>query len=105
MHFDDLPDNVIPLFAPEPATEERRKAPASESDKQRKMVETWEALYQHHKQTLTHPETAASLRVAMEMVEMLLDGAKKAGVIDKEQRSQLRGIVRTGHAAAEELSR
>jgi hypothetical protein len=90
----DNSDNVIPLFREDPSIERRQM-----------MIETWEALYLKHGQTLTDPKTAASLRVAMEMVTLLLNGAHANGVIDSTQREQLSGIVHTGHDAADELQK
>ena len=87
----DNNDNVIPLF----------KA-GSDSAELRYLVETWQAQYLHHGQSLTDPKTAASLRVAMEMVTFALNGACKHGAITEEQRDQLAGIVDVGRIAADE---
>ncbi|WP_406501984.1 hypothetical protein OHA04_37745 [Streptomyces sp. NBC_01590] len=91
MSHDDHPDNVFPLFKKDPQAEGRRL-----------MIETWEALYLRHDQTLTDSKAAASLHVAMEMVTLLLNGACDEEVIDEGQRDQLLGIVHTGHAAADQ---
>lgn len=93
MSNDDIAD-VIPLFKEDP-----------EADKRQWMIETWETLYLRRGQTLTNPATAASLRVAMEMVTIILNGAHAAGAIDEAQRDQLAAIARTGHAAADEFQK
>ncbi|WP_406325771.1 hypothetical protein OG784_12690 [Streptomyces sp. NBC_01617] len=94
MNSDDLPDNVIPLFSTD-----------AQAEKRQQMIETWEALYLRHGQTLTDVKTAASLRVAMQMVELLLNGAQDCDVISDEQRDQLLAIAQTGHEAADEWQR
>jgi hypothetical protein len=88
----DNSDNVIPLFREDPRDERRQW-----------MIETWEALYLKHDQTLADPKTAASLHVAMKMVALLLDGALAHEAIDASQHEMLLGIVHTGHAAAGKL--
>ncbi|MFJ8851324.1 hypothetical protein [Streptomyces sp. NPDC102437] len=94
MNSDDLPDNVIPLFSKD-----------AQAEKRQQMIETWEAMYLQHDQTLTDVKTAASLRVAMQVVELLLDGAQAFDVISEEQRAQLLTIAQTGHEAADEFQR
>ena len=87
----DNSDNVIPLF----------KA-GNDSAELRYMVETWQALYLKRGQSLADPKTAASLHVALEMVEFALNGVCKHGVVTEDQRDQLLGIVDVGRTAADE---
>lgn len=85
---------VIPLFKEDPNTEALQE-----------LLVTWEALYMQHGQTLTDHATADSLRVAMEMMRITLEGACAAEVITEAQRDQLLGIVRSGQFAADEFQR
>ncbi|MFD3532026.1 hypothetical protein [Streptomyces sp. NPDC058664] len=87
----DNSDNVIPLF----------KANAS-SEELQPMIETWQAMYLSHGQSLTDPKTAASLRVAIKVVSLLLKGACAHGIITDEQQELLESIVDVGADAADE---
>jgi hypothetical protein len=91
MNSDDPLDNVTPLFGADRQAEKRQQ-----------MVETWEAMYLRRGQSLTDKKTADSLRVAVEMMTLLLNGAEACDMIDVEQRDQLLAIFSIGNVAADE---
>ncbi|MFD9564333.1 hypothetical protein [Streptomyces sp. NPDC059994] len=89
MDTGDLPPNVIPLFT------------RASGDGRQQMIETWEALHLRHGLTLTDDRIAESLRVAVDMMTLLLKGAQINGLIDEEQLNALLSFVQTGRAAAD----
>ena len=93
MSADDIPDNVIPIF-------DKQQAEARQS-----MIEIWEAMYLRHDQSLTDKKTADSLRVAVEVMTLLLNGAAAKDVISDDQRDRLLAIFQLGYAAADEFQR
>lgn len=92
MSGDDLPDNVVPIFDKMEQAEARLR-----------MVELWEAMYLNQGQSLRDKKTADSLRVAVDAMTLLLNGAAANDVISDDQRDQLLAIFRIGHAAADEF--
>lgn len=92
MSVDDFPDNVVPIFDKMQQAEGRQR-----------MVEVWEAAYLQQGQSLTDKSTADSLRVAVDVMTLLLNGAAVEGVIDEEQRDRLLAIFQIGHVAADEF--
>lgn len=100
MSNDDL-DNVIHLFQ---AREKSDPAEGeSRDDRLLGAIASWQALYQHHGETLTDPTTASSLRIAMKMLERVLNAACEAGSISEEQRNKLQTIAWVANAAADEF--
>ncbi|MFH8926411.1 hypothetical protein ACH4D4_05085 [Streptomyces pristinaespiralis] len=83
-------DNVIPLFRDNP-----------HAQKWQEMIELWEAMYLSHGETLTKPQNAASLRVAMHVMQALLEAAEANDVISASQLEELAAFLKTGHAAAD----
>ncbi|MFD9603338.1 hypothetical protein [Streptomyces sp. NPDC059970] len=63
----------------------------------------WEAMFLHYGQTLTDPVAAESLRAAIAMMDLLLDGSCATDLISEDQRNQLRGIMHIGLSAADEF--
>ncbi|MFD8545689.1 hypothetical protein [Streptomyces sp. NPDC059649] len=100
---DESLDNVIRLFAVQ--SERRQAAKPPRDDGWAKWIEIWESIYLSREQTLANPATAASLRVAAEVVNLFLDGACATGSITEEQRDKLVNvIVDTAQVAADEFS-
>ncbi|MBI0293265.1 hypothetical protein JBE04_01820 [Streptomyces sp. PRKS01-29] len=99
MSDDDL-DNVIHLFGKRPTGAAEQGQP--QLDKLQEIFVMWQAQFMHYGQTLTNPDTASSLHAAADMFGRILDGACNHEVITSEQRDQLKGIVHTAHAAADE---
>lgn len=100
---DENLDNVIQLFA---AQSERRQASKPPRDEGwTKWIVLWESIYLSREQTLAAPATAASLRVAADVVKLFLDGACATGSITEEQRDKLVNvIVDSARVAADEFS-
>ncbi|WP_405699043.1 hypothetical protein OG209_05030 [Streptomyces sp. NBC_01383] len=92
MSVDDLPDNVVSIFDK-----------AQQAEGRRRMVEVWEAAYLQQGQSLTDKSTADSLRVAVDVMTLLLNGAAAGDVIDEGQRDRLLAIFQIGHVAADEF--
>ncbi|MGY0062873.1 hypothetical protein ACWY4P_41110 [Streptomyces sp. LZ34] len=101
---DDEPDNVIHLFQTPRKGATPQGQPHDERDERIvDAIATWQALYMHHGETLTNPTTAASLRIAMEMVGRVLDSARDAGAISEEQHDKLHALVWIANAAADKF--
>ena len=63
----------------------------------------WEHMFAKHGQTLADPVAAQSLRAAIAMMDLLLDGAVAKDLINEQQRDDLRAIMHVGLSAADEL--
>lgn len=100
MSEDDL-NNVIDLFHAPRKGEAPQEQP--QDDRVMEAIVNWQALYLHHGETLTNPTTAASLRIAMELVGRVLNSARDAGDITEEQHDKLHGLVWLANAAADEF--
>lgn len=93
-------DNVVHLF---------REGSASAGDShqadeaKQRWAALWQTMYVHRGQSLADPETADSLRVAVEVIALLTRGACATGKINEEQRDYLVAAVETGLFAADEL--
>ncbi|MFD7185474.1 hypothetical protein ACFV90_36630 [Streptomyces sp. NPDC059904] len=88
----DETDNVIHLFRQEPGEHIKRG-----------MAEQWEIAFLAADQSLTRPETATSLRVAVSFMSHLIRGHFEVGQITEEQRDSLLWWIGTGAYAAEEI--
>lgn len=70
---------------------------------QEKLISVWERAFARFGQSLTDPVAADSLRAAVGVMSVLLDGACATGLINEEQRDRLRSIVQGGLLAADEF--
>lgn len=68
-----------------------------------KLHSLWEGMFAKYGQSLTDPVAADSLRAAIAMMDVLLDGACATGMIDEKQRDELRAAMRVGLSAADEM--
>lgn len=83
---------VIQLFQEDPQAARRQE-----------MHIDWEAMFLRYGRTLTDPVAADSLRAAITMMDLLLDGACATELINEDQRDQLRNIMHIGLSAADEF--
>lgn len=63
----------------------------------------WEGMFAKYGQSLTDPVAADSLRAAIAMMDALLDGACATGLINEDQRNELRAVMHVGLSAADEM--
>lgn len=88
-------DNVIQLFkAEEPGDRLKRL-----------MVDEWEVAFNAAGQSLTNEDTVTSLRVAVSVMDRLIQGACAVGDLTEEQRDSLCWWLGTGLHAADELQK
>ena len=87
-------DNVVHLFREEPSDRIKRQ-----------MAEDWEMAFLAAGQSLSVPETAASLRVAVSVMSNLVRGHHAVGHITEEQRDSLLWWLSTGTHAPDEIQK
>lgn len=93
---------VIKLFREDPQAAQAEEAELQLTQMQ-KVYSLWEAMFVKHGQTLTDPAAADSLRAAIAMMGVILDGACATGMINEAQRDDLRAAVNVGLSAADDL--
>lgn len=93
---------VIQLFKEDPKAAPGEGA-QPELTQMQKVYSLWEAMFVKHGQTLTDPAAADSLRAAIAMMGVILDGACATGMINEEQRDDLRAAMHVGLSAIDDL--
>ena len=76
---------------------------STELTKMQRFHALWEDVFAKYGQSLTDPDTAQSLRAAIAMMDILLDGACATGMLNEEQRDDLRAAMHVGLSAADEF--
>lgn len=94
-------DNVVQLFRQQPGAIADGQSPG---DPIQRFVILWQSMYLHRGQSLADPETADSLRVAIEVITLLVRGACATGSISETQRDHLLTHIQLGLTAADEFS-
>lgn len=84
--------NVIQLFKEDP-----------QQAAQERLISIWEATFARFGQSLTDSVAADSLRATIALISTLLDGACATGMINEEQRDDLKAHIHVGLTAADKF--